>query len=150
VLEGWSEEWLVVPREHFRQLRLQALDSLAISFAESGRLAQALECAQAALATDELRESAQSVAIRIHIRQGNRTEALRQFRRYCRLMRSELGLSPSRDLYDLVSEIGLPVDTSSDMGASGEPGLGGVALERRQGTARRAVRELRSRARDRP
>jgi DNA-binding SARP family transcriptional activator len=149
VLEGWSEEWLVVPREHFRQLRLQALEGLAVSFAESSRLGQALECAQAALAMDPLRESAQSVAIRIHVQQGNRTEALRQFRGYCQAMRSELGLPPARNLYDLVSEFGLPVDASSEMGPSGDS-TRGAAPEGREDTVRDTSRWYHARTKDGP
>ena len=56
----------------------------------------------AAVAAEPLRESAQRALIRAHLAEGNRSEALRQYRSYESLLRDELGLEPTSDLKALV------------------------------------------------
>jgi hypothetical protein len=52
--------------------------------------------AQAAIRAEPLRESAHAAPIRIHLAEGNQSEALREFDRYRRLLQAELGLQPTR------------------------------------------------------
>ncbi len=106
VLEGWSDDWLVLPREHFRQLRLQALECLARLFTDESRLGQALECGYAALASDPLRESALRAVVDVHLRQGNYSEARRLVDTYRRTVSNELGMSPTADLRRLTTVVG--------------------------------------------
>ena len=47
-----------------------------------------------ATSVDPLRESARNVLIRLHLAEHNQSEALREFDRYRRLLRSELDLDP--------------------------------------------------------
>jgi Bacterial transcriptional activator domain len=51
-----------------------------------------------------LRETAQSALIRAHLVEGNRTEALRQYETYRRLLWSEVRLPPSDALRTLVTD----------------------------------------------
>lgn len=95
LLAGWYEEWIEIEREQFRQLRLQALDRIGEALAEIGRTREALLVGLAVVRVEPLRETAHRLVIAMHLRQGNRAEALRHFRGYARLLDDELGVAPS-------------------------------------------------------
>jgi DNA-binding SARP family transcriptional activator len=102
LLPGWYDDWVLFERERLRQLRLHALEELALSLAGEGRFAAAVEAALAAVRTEPLRESAHRVVVRVHLAEGNVTEALRQYEVCRRLFATELGLEPSALLTDLL------------------------------------------------
>ena len=54
---------------------------------------------------EPLRESARAAVIRVHLAEGNQSEALREFARYRTLLRAELGLEPTEQLHRLVAEL---------------------------------------------
>jgi len=104
VLAGWYDEWVIMERERFRQLRLHALDRLGEQLIAAHRHAEALQAALAAVRADPLRESAHRLLVRTHLNEGNVAEAIRQYRFYARLLDSELGARPSPAMEDLVGE----------------------------------------------
>jgi Bacterial transcriptional activator domain. len=59
----------------------------------------------AAVSGEPLRESAHRQLIEVHLAEGNRVEALRQYEAYRQLMRDELGLGPSPHIVNLVTAI---------------------------------------------
>jgi DNA-binding SARP family transcriptional activator len=95
LLPDWYDEWVVVEREHFRQLRLLALETLCTDLSATGSYAMAVEAGLACVAAEPLRESAHRALIGAHLAEGNRVEAIRQFRFYEALVRDELGVAPS-------------------------------------------------------
>lgn len=95
LLPDWYDDWLQDEREELRQTRLHALESLARILSKSGRHADAIQAALAAIRLEPLRESAHRTLIEIHMAEGNRSEACRQFQRCRRLLREELGVEPS-------------------------------------------------------
>lgn len=103
ILLGWYEDWVVVEREQFRQIRLQALDRIGELLAEAELWYDALEVGLAATRAEPLRETAHRLVVRIHLMQGNAAEAVRQYRRYADLLQAELDVRPSRLLIDLVA-----------------------------------------------
>ena len=105
LLGDWYEDWVLVEREHFRQLRLQALEQLATDLALRGQYGRATETALAAVASEPLRESAHRALIGVHLAQGNLSEAIRQYAFYRRLMREELDIEPSQQMVDLIGEV---------------------------------------------
>ena len=105
LLIDWYEDWVLLEREHFRQLRLQALERLARELIASGQSGRAVETALAAVASEPLRESAHRALIAVHLAQGNRGEAIRQYCIYKRLMRDELDLEPSHQMDELIGEV---------------------------------------------
>jgi len=105
LLLDWYEDWVLLEREHFRQLRLQALERLALELTANGHYGRAAETALAAVASEPLRESAHRALIAVHLAQGNRGEAIRQYCIYKRLMRDELDLEPSRQMDELIGEV---------------------------------------------
>jgi DNA-binding SARP family transcriptional activator len=95
LLPGWYDEWVVTEREHFRQLRLHALEKLCEQLTDEGRFGQAVEAGLAAVSSEPLRESAHRVLIRAYLEEGNRGEAIRQYEACRQVLRRELGIDPS-------------------------------------------------------
>jgi DNA-binding SARP family transcriptional activator len=95
LLPDWCDDWLQDEREELRQTRLHALDGLAWRLSESGLFADAIQAALAAIRLEPLRESAHRTLIAMHLAEGNRSEAWRQYHRCRRLLREELGIEPS-------------------------------------------------------
>ena len=95
LLPGWYDEWVVTEREHFRQLRLHALEKLCEQLTDEGRFGQAVEAGLAAVSGEPLRESAHRVLIRAYLQEGNRGEAIRQYEACRHVLRRELNIEPS-------------------------------------------------------
>jgi DNA-binding SARP family transcriptional activator len=102
LLPGWDEDWVVIERERFRQLRLHGLEACCERLSEQKRFGASVEAGLAALREEPLRESGQTALIRTYLAEGNVSEALRQFEHYRALLRSELGLEPSSELERLL------------------------------------------------
>jgi DNA-binding SARP family transcriptional activator len=102
LLPGWYEEWVLNEAEEWRQLRLHALETLADRLRAAGRFGEAAAAAVAAVGADELRESARAALVRVHLAEGNQSEALREFERYRALLRSARGLEPTPRLRGLL------------------------------------------------
>jgi DNA-binding SARP family transcriptional activator len=109
LLPDWDEDWVIVEREHHRHLSLQAMEALSERMLAAGTLPQALEVALAVFAREPLRETAHRLMIRVHLADGNSFEAIRQYHLYERLTLTRIGLPPSAQMRELVSEL-LPDD----------------------------------------
>lgn len=107
VLPDFYDDWVVLERERFRQMRMHALEVLSLQLSDVARYAEAVETGLAAVAAEPLRESAQRAVVAAHLREGNVGEAIRQYRAFRNLLRKELGLAPSPIMEQLVA--GLPV-----------------------------------------
>ena len=55
---------------------------------------------------EPLRESPRAALIRVHIAEGNISEALREFARYGELLKLELGVEPTERLRALAAALG--------------------------------------------
>lgn len=104
LLPDHYDEWVLIERERYRQLRMHALEVLCLQSSSAGRHGQAVEAGLAAVNEEPLRESAHRVLIRAHLAEGNRCEAIRQFERYRRLLSAELRLEPSPEIAALVPD----------------------------------------------
>jgi DNA-binding SARP family transcriptional activator/DNA-binding HxlR family transcriptional regulator len=111
LLPDWYDDWVVAEAEDWRQLRMSALEALAQILVDDGRLAEAASAARAAMKVEPLRESAHASLIRVHLAEGNQTEALRVFDRYSDLLMSALQLEPTAHLSELVAGIRQVVPT---------------------------------------
>lgn len=105
LLPDWYDDWVLIEREHFRQLRLRALDALCARLTRAGRLGEALEAGLASVAGEPLRESAHRAVIRVHLAEGNACEAVRQYHLCRRLLEEHLGVEPSRQLEELMGDV---------------------------------------------
>jgi SARP family transcriptional regulator, regulator of embCAB operon len=104
LLPDWDEEWALVEAEEWRQLRLHALEALADRLRAQEMYGEAAAAALAAAFAEPLRESPRAALIRVHIAEGNPTEALREFASYRQLLVLELGIEPTERLRALVAD----------------------------------------------
>lgn len=102
LLPGYYEQWLVLDREQFRQLRLHALEAWCATLTARGRTGEAVEVGLLAAQGEPLRESAQRSLIEAYLAHGTVAEAVRRYHRYRDLLRAELGTEPSPQLRLLV------------------------------------------------
>jgi len=136
LLPDWYDDWLQDEREGLRQTRLHALESLARGLSASGRHADAIQAALAAIRLEPLRETAHHTLIEIHLAEGNSSEACRQFRRCRRLLREELGVEPSDSMRLLLEKrLGLSRSLASLNGLS-RRGAGALATTPRDSSAK--------------
>ncbi|MGL5819144.1 MAG: AfsR/SARP family transcriptional regulator [Phycicoccus sp.] len=111
LLPEWDDDWLLVHRESYRQLRLHALERLSDTLLDDGRYVHALGSALAAVRVDPLRESAHRRVVAVHLAEENPAEALRQYHAYRRLLAAELGVPPSAAIRDQVASLlGRPLE----------------------------------------
>jgi DNA-binding SARP family transcriptional activator len=137
LLPDWYDDWLQDEREGLRQTRLHALESVARGLSAAGRHADAIQAALAVIRLEPLRESAHRTLIELHLAEGNRSEAWRQFQRCRRLLREELGVDPSDSMRLLVEHLSdrarPPAEHRS--GPAGPSGLAARTVVPRQAAA---------------
>lgn len=104
ILPDWYEDWVIVEAEAWRLQRLHALETLADDLRDEGWFGQASAAAQAAIDADPLRESPRAALIRVHMAEGNVSDAIREFTRYRELLKQELGLEPTPRLKALLDQ----------------------------------------------
>jgi DNA-binding SARP family transcriptional activator len=102
LLPDWYDDWVLIQREEWRQLRLHSLEALASRLTAAGRWGEAAAAAGAAVRAEPLRESAHAALIQVHLAEGNQSEVVREFARYRALLHAELGLEPTPRLRQLV------------------------------------------------
>jgi DNA-binding SARP family transcriptional activator len=105
LLADWYDDWVLVERERFRQLRLHALEKLCEEFTRRRLFGLAVQAGVACVAGEPLRESAQRVLIRAYLAEGNRGEAIRQYQAYRGILKTELGLEPTAEMQSLVDSL---------------------------------------------
>ena len=105
LLPDWYDEWLIEWRERWRQVRLHTLERLARLLINAGEHGLAIEAALAAIRAEPLRESAHRTLIEAHVSEGNASEAIRQYARYERLLRTELDIAPSPRMRALMRQV---------------------------------------------
>jgi DNA-binding SARP family transcriptional activator len=104
LLPGWFDDWVLADRERFRQLRLHALESACTQLVGARNFSSAVELGLAAVAAEPLRESAHVALAKAFLAEGNRSEAILDFRRFRELLDGELGICPSATFARLVGE----------------------------------------------
>lgn len=108
LLPTWDEQWLESPREELRMLELDALEVAATRLVAFGRLALASSLVRTATRLDPLRESASRVLIEIHMREGNTSAAITEYRRIQQVVMDETGTRPNPSLTALMASLSPP------------------------------------------
>lgn len=98
-------EWASLPREHYRQLYLDALMALAGEYEERGDLSEAAEMLRLALAEEPTLETAHRGLMRVFARKGQATRAFHQYEVCRELLGKELGVDPSAETVKLLDDI---------------------------------------------
>jgi DNA-binding SARP family transcriptional activator len=102
LLPDWYDDWIRPDADAWWQLRVHALEALAGRLVGARRFGEAATAATVAVRAEPLRETARAALIRVHLAEGNQSDALEEFQRYRALMRDELDLEPTPRLHDLV------------------------------------------------
>ncbi len=100
-----AHDWCLAKRQELEDKYLKALGLLGEYHLLAGRPAEAAEFFERTLATDAYRESAYRGLMRCQVLLGNRSEALRSYRRLAELFAQELGAVPahkSKALYESI------------------------------------------------
>ena len=105
LLPDWTEDWVLMERERYHQLRLRALEALCRRLTAAGRFGQAVQAGLGAVSGEPLRESARRALIEAHLAERNVAAALREYDAFRQLLRDEVGLEPSADLRALVEDV---------------------------------------------
>src|SRR5262245_59640820 len=92
--EGLGHECFAADRERLSDLYEDALVEVAEARLDSGDVNGARSAASQALARDPLREEAHGVLIAVYGRTGTRSQVVRQYRRLCEVLRTELAVAP--------------------------------------------------------
>jgi DNA-binding SARP family transcriptional activator len=104
LLPGWYDDWVIFEQERLRQMRLSALELMARQHLAAGEPGDAVIAALSAAGIEPLRESAHLLLVQAHLAAGNRAAAVRAYAMFSSRLESELGVTPSNQLRDLVSE----------------------------------------------
>jgi len=102
LLPDWTEDWVLMERERYHQLRLRALEALCRRLSAKGRFGQAVQAGLAAVSGEPMRESARRALIEAHLSEHNIGAARREYEAFRELVRSELGIEPSDDIRALI------------------------------------------------
>lgn len=105
LLRDWYDEWLLLERDRWTQLRLHALEALAEHLLAAGDYSAAVEAALAAVWAEPLRESAHRILVRVYAAEGNLGEAVRQYQRYRQLLHRELRTPPTAQMEELIQAL---------------------------------------------
>ena len=89
ILTDWYDDWALMERERFRQVRLHLLERLSGWATRSGRFTEAIAAALWAVEGGPLRESGYRCLARAHLAEGNVDEAVHHVATYL----AELGRS---------------------------------------------------------
>jgi SARP family transcriptional regulator, regulator of embCAB operon len=103
VLPDCYEDWVLIERARYHELRLRALEALCERELRAGRLPQAVAAGQAAVRADPLRDSARRALIRANLAEGNNAQALAEYRNFAQQLYDQLGLQPSSEMIELVA-----------------------------------------------
>jgi DNA-binding SARP family transcriptional activator len=99
------EEWLLDEREHLRELAIEALAKLLAHLRSTGALEAALQTGLRLLTFEPAHESVHGALIRLHLRLGRRSAALRQYQLCVDTLQRELGVEPGAETKQLYQEI---------------------------------------------
>lgn len=107
LLPDWTEDWVLMERESYHQLRLRALEALCRRLSAKGIFGQAVQAGLAAVAGEPLRESARRALIEAHLAEGNVAAAAREYDAFRELLHDAMGLEPSSEIRALVEDLNL-------------------------------------------
>ena len=99
------DEWLEPTRSQLRQQFADVLSRLAGLLETLGEYAAGIRHATRLLALDPLRESYYQALMRLHLRNHDRSSALRVYHQCMRNLQRELGVSPSKSMQEMLKEV---------------------------------------------
>jgi len=105
LLEGWYQDWCLYERERLQNIYLTMLDKLMGYCEAHHEYETGIEYGTRILLFDRAREHTHRRLMRIHYLAGNRTAALRQYRRCVVALEEELAVKPAKQTTALHEQI---------------------------------------------
>jgi DNA-binding SARP family transcriptional activator len=99
------ETWLAAERDRLRARAVRVLDRLLAVRMATGATASAVDVTLRLLGIDPLREDVHRVLMRLHLHEGRRAAAIRQYRACVAILRNELDVSPEDETTQLYRAI---------------------------------------------
>jgi DNA-binding SARP family transcriptional activator len=99
------EEWAQTRREQLRLLQHRLLKRLAQLYEERGEPALGAARLETLLALDPVDENAHRQWMRLYAAQGDRHQALQQYKQCCDVLRRELGVAPVAETQELYRQL---------------------------------------------
>src|SRR4051794_26048391 len=104
LLPDLYDEWLEPRRAQLRQQFADVLSRLAGLLETLGEYPAGIRHATRLVALDPLRESYYEILMRLHLRNRDRSTALRVYHQCMRNLQRELGVSPSKSMQEMLKE----------------------------------------------
>jgi DNA-binding SARP family transcriptional activator len=142
------EEWVLGQREHWRQIALQALHTLAAYFTAQDNVAEAVRYSTRLLALEPWQEQAHRQMMQLLTRSGRREAALAQYETCRRVLVQELGVEPMPETTRLYEQIregafiadgGDPHKTSPSLG---QPQVADKTIDHLRQASQQAAQEM--------
>ena len=95
-LQGIDADWVLPERQHYRDLFLQALQSLIQKYIQINEYKLALQVVRRALDEDKYSEETYRLAMQIYFALGNKGMIAQQYEICKRILQSDIGASPSK------------------------------------------------------
>lgn len=105
LLEDWYHDWCIFERERLQNIYLAMLDKLMHYHEFIGAYEAGMTYGTQLLRCDRAHERTYRSLMRLHYLAGDRTGALRQFRRCEKVLHKELNVAPSRRTRELFQQI---------------------------------------------
>jgi DNA-binding SARP family transcriptional activator len=105
LLVTWQHDWVLRERDRLRLVHLDLLERLTDHYAATGNLARGLAHGNRLLQLDPAREVTHRQLMRLYADAGDRTGALRQYRRCMAALATEFDLEPDAETVELYRRI---------------------------------------------
>jgi len=105
LLEGFYDDWALRERERLRSVYLNGLAHLMYYYKHQKAYQESLVYARRILDQDPLREEIHREIMRLHLVNGQRALAMRQYEVCCELLADELGIPPMEETRALHAEM---------------------------------------------
>jgi DNA-binding SARP family transcriptional activator len=112
--ENLYEDWLILEREHLKEVYLLILDKVSNYYSLDGQPHTAIDLCEKMLEKDNCQEGVYRRLMTCYYRLGLKDKALRQFRRCTDVMERELEAEPTTETIRLYKRIKMDRDTDED------------------------------------
>jgi DNA-binding SARP family transcriptional activator len=116
LLEGWYQDWCLYERERLQNMWLAMLDKLMAYCEADRRYEEGLVYGMCVLRFDRAHERTHRRMMRMRYMAGDRTAALRQYKRCTQTLEEELGVKPARRTEEIYQGI-----LADDLDQTAEP-----------------------------
>jgi len=112
-LDGVTSDWVLTERERLFNIQIRGMTILMHWLGEHRRYEDALEIGRRLLAADPARETTQCEVMWLYVLNGQRAQALRQFRMFRSWLKYELDIEPMPETSALYQHILMELDSGN-------------------------------------